>query len=378
MGPLEGVRILELASVGPGPFAAMVLADLGADVVRVDRPEPVGRPAAGSRWDLLNRGRRSVAVDLKRAEGVEVVLRLVERSDALLEGFRPGVAERLGVGPEQCTTRKPDVVYVRVSGWGQTGPYSRMAGHDIDYVAMSGVLGLLGRPQGLPTPPLNLLADFGGGGMLAALGVCAALIEARRSGRGQVVDASMVDGVALLSTFVHAMRAGPGWGPRGTNILDSAAPFYEVYECADGKCVAVGAVEPQFYARLLALLGIDSADLPDQLDRDGWPATKELFARVFRSRTRDEWGAVFDGTDACVVPVVELEELDEHPQHRARRTFIDVEGVRQPAPAPRFSRTPGRVTRPPPWPGEHSDAVMREAGFSVNEIDVLRARGTIR
>lgn len=370
--------MLELASVGPGPFAAMVLADLGADVLRVDRVDPVERADASTRWDLLNRGRRSVAVDLKRAEGVEVVLRLVERSDVLLEGFRPGVAERLGVGPAVCAARNPRLVYARVTGWGQSGPYSSMAGHDIDYAAVSGVLGLLGRPEGLPTPPLNLLADFGGGGMLAALGVCAALLEAARSGRGQVVDAAMVDGVALLSTFVHAMHSGPGWGARGTNILDSAAPFYEVYECSDGRCVAVGAVEPEFYALLLERLGIDPGELPDQLDPAGWSSTKARFSQVFGSRTRDEWCAVFDATDACVAPVLGLDELDDDPQHRARSTFIEIEGVRQPAPAPRFSRTPGRVTRPPPLPGEHTDGVLREAGFSSDELAALRTCGAIR
>ena len=356
-GPLDGVRVVELASLAPGPFAAAMLADMGADVVRVDRP---GGDADAARRDLMGRGKRSVTADLKTAQGVDVVLRLVERADVLIEGFRPGVTERLGVGPDVCLARNPGLVYGRMTGYGQQGPRARDAGHDIDYIALAGVLGMIGRAGQPPTPPLNIIGDFGGGGMLLAFGLVCALLEARRSGRGQVVDAAMVDGASLFLLPFYAGRDGRGWGQRGSNLLDSGAPFYDAYETADGGWVAVGAIEPQFYAALLAGLGIDPASLPPQHDRAGWPAVRDRFGAVFRSRTRAEWCAVFEGTDACVVPVLDLVEVDADPHARARSAHVEVGGVTQPAPAPRFDRTPGAVRRPPPAPGEHTDEVLAE------------------
>jgi alpha-methylacyl-CoA racemase len=335
MGPLAGVRVVELAGIGPGPFCAMLLADLGADVLRVDRPA-ASRPG----WPtVLARGRRSVAVDLKHPDGAGVVLDLVAAADALVEGFRPGVAERLGIGPDACLARNPRLVYGRVTGWGQQGPWRLAAGHDIDYVALAGALHPIGQAGGPPVPPLNLLGDFGGGGMLLALGVVAALLEAGRSGTGQVVDAAMVDGAALLTTQFHELLAAGLWREeRGANLLDGGAPFYGVYETADGRHLAVGALEPQFWAELLRRLGLDAGDLPAQLDRDGWPLLRARLAALFRTRTRDEWSELLAGTDACVTPVLGLAEAPAHPHNRARGTFVDVGGVVQPAPAPRFSR----------------------------------------
>ena len=374
MGPLAGIRVVELAGIGPGPFAAMLLADLGAEVLRVDRPTSA-RPA----WPtVLARGRRSVVVDLKHPDGAGLVLDLVASAAALVEGFRPGVAERLGIGPDACLARNPRLVYGRVTGWGQEGPWRLAAGHDIDYVAVAGALHPIGQAGGPPVPPLNLVGDFGGGGMLLALGVVAALLEAGRSGRGQVVDAAMVDGAALLTAQFHELLAAGLWREeRGANLLDGGAPFYGVYETADGRHLAVGALEPQFFAELLRRLGLDAGDLPDQLDRDGWPVLRERLAGLFRTRTRDQWCELLAGTDACVAPVLGLGEAPAHPHNRARGTFVDVGGVTQPAPAPRFSRTPPGPPSPPAPPGAHTDQALADWGVDPGELARLRAAGAI-
>jgi alpha-methylacyl-CoA racemase len=373
MGPLQGVRIVELASIGPGPFCAMLLADLGAQVLAVDRPGPQ-RPG----WPVLfARGRRRVAVDLKHPEGPGVVLDLVAGADALVEGFRPGVAERLGIGPEACLHRNPRLVYGRVTGWGQEGPLARSAGHDIDYIALAGALHPVGPAGGPPVPPLNLLGDFGGGGMLLALGVVAALLEAGRSGKGQVVDAAMVDGAALLTTQLHELLAAGRWTDRrGANLLDGAAPFYAVYETADGRHLAVGALEPRFWAELLERVGLAAGDLPAQLDRDGWPVARERLAAMFRTRTRDEWCALLEGTDACVAPVLSLLEAPAHPHNRARATFVEVAGTVQPAPAPRFSRTPCPTPAPPSADGDPA-AALTAWGLAPGTAARLLATGAI-
>ena len=375
VGPLAGVSVVELAGIGPAPFAAMVLADLGADVVRVDRP---GVPNAVARMDVLNRGRRSVAVDLKSPAGAEVVLRAAARADALIEGFRPGVAERLGVGPDACLARNPQLVYGRMTGWGQDGPYAHEAGHDITYAAVAGALAHIGRAGQPPTPPLNLVADFGGGGMLLALGVVSGVLAARTSGRGQVVDAAMVDGVALLmAPFFMALRSGYFSNERGTNLLDSGAPFYDCYACSDGNWVAVGALEAQFFAALVAGLGIDPAEVGEQHDRSRWPSMRNRFADAFAARSRDEWVAHFAGRDACVAPVLTTEETLADPHLSARGTVVDVEGVLQPAPAPRFGATPAELDQPPPAPGEHTDEVLADLGYSVDEVASLREAGAV-
>ena len=376
-GPLHGVRVVEIASLAPGPFAGCLLADMGADVVRVDRREAVGIDTGQL---LLGRGRRSVAADLKHPDGVDVVLRLVERADLLIEGFRPGVMERLGLGPDVCLGRNPALVYGRMTGFGQEGPLARAAGHDINYIALAGALGMIGRRDQPPTPPLNLIGDFGGGGMLLAFGLLCGLLEARATGRGQVVDAAMVDGSALLMlAFFGGRRAGAaGWSERGTNMLDSGAPFYDAYETADGRWVSVGAIEPQFYEQLVRGLGLDPSQLPPQMDKGGWEGTKARFAEIFRQRTRDEWCEVFEGTDACFAPVLDLDEVDGHPHNAARSAFVEVDGVVQPAPAPRLSATPGEVGRPPPAAGQDTDEVLAEwTGLDRAEIDRLRHEGAV-
>jgi alpha-methylacyl-CoA racemase len=378
-GPLTGFRVLELAGIGPAPYACMLLADAGADVMRVERSS--GRPADradGGHWDLLNRSRPSAAVDLKRPEGVSLVLDLVERADALVEGWRPGVAERLGVGPEACWERNPRLVYGRMTGWGQEGPLASQAGHDIDYIALSGALWSVGRAEDRPVPPLNLVGDFGGGGMLLAFGLVAALLEAQRSGRGQVVDAAMVDGAASLMTMTFAFHRLGWWlEQRGVNILDTGSHFYEVYETKDGKWFAVGAIEPQFYAELLSVLGLEGADLPAQHDRSQWPAMKERFAAIFKTATRDEWTERFAGTDACGAPVLSPWEAHLHPHNAARGTFVEVDGVLQPGPVPRFSRTPARIRRPPPFPGQDTDEALAAWGVEPERIAALRAEGAV-
>jgi alpha-methylacyl-CoA racemase len=374
MGPLHGVRVLELVGIGPGPFCAMLLADMGAEVLAVERP---AAEASGAPF-LFGRGRRRVAVDLKHPRGPEVVLDLAAGADALIEGFRPGVAERLGIGPDAFLARNPRLVYGRVTGWGQDGPLARAAGHDIDYIALAGALHPVGPAGGPPVPPVNLLGDFGGGGMLLALGVVAALLEAGRSGRGQVVDAAMVDGAALLTTQLHELLAAGLWSDRrGANLLDGGAPFYGVYETADGLHLAVGALEPRFYAELLARVGLDGEGLPAQLDRDGWPVLRERLAAVFRTRTRDEWCQLLEGTDACVAPVLSLAEAPAHPHNRARGTFVDVGGVTQPAPAPRFSRTPCPLPEPMQAPGGDPAAALAAWGLSPGDAARLRATGAL-
>jgi alpha-methylacyl-CoA racemase len=359
-GPLAGLRVVELGGIGPGPHAAMVLADLGADVVRVERPVGGLQVGAADR-DLVLRNRRSVAADVKTPEGLADVLALVERADVLLEVFRPGVAERLGLGPEECLRRRPELVYARMTGWGQDGPWAPHAGHDLNYLGLTGTLHALGRAGGPPAFPTNLVADYGGGSMLVLVGILAALHERARSGRGQVVDAAMVDGVSLLSQPLWSLRAQGWWSDeRGTNLLDGGAPFYDVYGCADGRYVAVGALEPQFYAALLDGLGLAGAGLPDQADRGGWPRLRQVFTEVFARRTRDDWTAVFEGTDACVTPVLEPAEAPHHPHLAARGTLVDVDGVVQAAPAPRFSRTPADPPSPPGARGADARVVLDE------------------
>jgi alpha-methylacyl-CoA racemase len=378
-GPLESVRVIEIAGIGPGPFAAMMLADMGADVVRIDRAEKVsGGDPAHPPIDLLGRGRRSVGVDLKHPEGAEVVLRLVEQADVLIEGFRPGVMERLGIGPDECMARNPRLVYGRMTGWGQDGPYADASGHDINYIALAGALDPIGRAGERPVPPLNLIGDFGGGGMLMAYGVACALLERDRSGQGQVIDAAMVDGSAVLTTFIHSLRAIGIWqDERGTNLLDTGAHFYDVYETADHRYVSVGSIEPQFYAELLRLSGLEGEELPAQMDRAQWPALKERVAAVFRTKTRDEWCALMEGTDVCFAPVLSMAEAPGHPHNRQRETFVEVAGIPQPAPAPRFGRTPGAVGRPPPHFGQHTDAILAEWGFTADEREKLRQAGAV-
>ncbi len=379
-GPLEGVRIVELAGLGPAPFAGMMLADAGADIVRIDRYEKASYPPLSEpHVDLMNRGRRSVAVDLKNPAGVELILRLVEQSDGLMEGFRPGVAERLGLGPTVCLDRNPKLVFGRMTGWGQSGPMALRAGHDIDYIAIAGALDPIGRAGDRPVPPLNLVGDFGGGGMLLAFGMLAAIIHAQRTGRGQVVDAAMVDGAAALMAMTYTLRAAGMWnGPRGTNLLDTGAPFYEVYETSDGGFMGVGAIEPQFYAELIRLLGLEGEELPSQMDRQAWPQMKERFAAIFAARTRAQWEKVFEESDACVAPVLSMDEASLHPHNRWRETFTEVSGVVQPAPAPRFEATPGSIRRPPPNPGQHADEALTDWGLSGAEIADLRTRAAIR
>jgi alpha-methylacyl-CoA racemase len=380
MGPLSGVKIIEIAGIGPGPFAAMMLADMGADVIRVDRTQnAMGGDPASPPADILNRGRRSIALDLKHPDGIETLLSLVERADALVEGFRPGVAERLGFGPDACLERNPRLVFGRMTGWGQDGPYAQMAGHDINYIALAGALDPIGRAGQAPLPPLNLVGDFGGGGMLLAFGVACALVESGRSGQGQVVDAAMVDGAAVLMTMFHAFRAMGVWADeRGTNLLDTGAYFYEVYETKDGGYVSVGSLEPQFYATLLDKLDLaDDPSMPRQHDKAQWPALKERFAAIFRTKTRDQWAEIFDGTDACVAPVLSLAEAPEHPHNVHRGTFVERHGVVQPAPAPRFSRTAPEIQRPPSFPGQHTGEVLAEWGLDPDRIAELRDAGAI-
>jgi alpha-methylacyl-CoA racemase len=381
-GPLTGVKVIELAGIGPCPFAAMVLADLGADVLRVERSSAVAEEApSGIAWDVLQRGKRSVGVDLKTEAGVELVLDLVEAADVLVEGFRPGVTERLGLGPDACLARNPRLVYGRMTGWGQEGPLSHHAGHDIDYIAIAGVLGSLGRSGDRPVPPCNLVGDFGGGGMLLALGVCAALLDAGRSGQGQVVDAAMVDGAALLFSMMWSFRSLGVWRDElGTNLLDTGAPYYEVYECADGKHVAVGALEPQFYAALCRVMGLTAEELPGQMAREHWPELKERYAAVFRSKTRDEWVelAAVENGDACLAPVLSMAEAAVHAHNVERGTFTDVDGVVQPAPAPRFSRTPASIASPPARAGEGGRSALAEWGLGPETVEQLLQDGVIR
>ena len=379
MGALDGVRVIELAGIGPGPFCGMMLADQGAEVIQVDRAAAVrGGDPARPPGNVNGRGRRSIGVDLKSPEGVETVLRLVEGAGMVFEGFRPGVAERLGVGPDDCLARNPAIVYGRMTGWGQDGPYSSMAGHDINYIALAGVLAHIGRSDSGPVPPMNLVGAFGGGGMYLAYGMVCALRAARSSGKGQVVDAAMVDGAASLMSFIHGMLASGFHSPeRGTNLLDTGAHFYDVYECADGGWISLGSIEPQFYAELLDKLGLDAERFGKQNDRDLWPELSEEIAAVVRMKTRDEWDAILEGSDVCYAPVLTVDEAIRHPHNVARGTFIDVGGITQPGPAPRLSRTPGEVRRPPAHAGQHTDEVLSEAGFDDDEVAALRASGAV-
>ncbi|KLL11170.1 MULTISPECIES: CaiB/BaiF CoA-transferase family protein [Protofrankia] len=371
-GPLRGLRVVELAGIGPGPFAAMLLADLGADVIRVDRPgeaNDIVPPAV----DVLRRGRRSVAIDLRSPDGVRAVLDLAERADVLIEGYRPGVAERLGVGPRDCWARNPRLVYGRMTGWGQDGPLAPTAGHDIGYIAITGALHALGRQGEEPAVPVNFLGDFGGGSLYLVVGVLAAVFEAARSGRGQVVDAAIVDGAASLTAMVYGLLAAGQWrDERGVNLLDTGRPWYDVYRTADDNWVAVGPLEPKFYAQFMTLLGL-APDEAERADPAAWPALRERIAAAFAQRTRDEWAKVFEGTDACVAPVLNLTEAAGHPHLAARGTFIEVDGVRQPAPAPRFSRTPPAVPGPPARPGAHTRQALTDWG--VRDVDALLASG---
>lgn len=378
MGPLSGLRIVELAGRGPGPFAGMMLSDLGAEVVRVDRPGGDRHvQAPNPRLELVVRGRRSVLVDLKHPAGAEVVLRLADRADALFEGFRPGVVERLGIGPDVCLARNPRLVYGRATGWGQDGPLAPTAGHDINYIALAGALEPIGRAGGPPVIPLNLLGD-NAGGMMLAFGLVCALLEARSTGRGQVVDAAMVDAASLLMTQFHGRRRNGTWhDERGTNYLDSGAPFYDVYQTSDGKYVSIGAIEPKFHRQLFRRIGLDPAGLADPITSADWPALRTRLTALFRTRTREEWTALLAGTDSCFAPVLGLAEVAQHPHHVARSAFVEVAGVPQPAPAPRFSRTPGAVAGPPPAPGDDSTEVLGDWGFSAAEIAKLTASGAV-
>ena len=385
MGPLAGIRVVELPNIGPVQFAGMLLSDLGAEVLRVDRASDVasGRSVAGgtaSAFSVIDRGRRSVGVDLKNPGGAEVVLRLCERADVLLEGFRPGVAERLGVGPDDCRARNDGLVYARMTGWGQSGPLAGDVGHDVNYLSVAGVLWHLGPEGHAPVPPINLLADFGGGGSLVVMGILAALVERGRSGVGQVVDAAMIDGSAQLMSIFWGIDAMGGWGPRGTNLLDGGAHFYNVYETADGGYVSLAAYEPKFYANFLHLvgpLGFGDLDAAQQMDMSTWPALKDRLAALFRTKTRDEWVAFFAGTEVCFAPVLAMSEARAHPHNVAREMFVDVGGAPHPAPAPRFSRTATAVRGAPVKPGTDTDTALADWGFAGSEVAALKADGAI-
>ncbi|MHB2022202.1 MAG: CaiB/BaiF CoA transferase family protein [Mycobacteriales bacterium] len=379
-----GLKVVELVGMGPAPYAAMLLADLGADVVRVDRVEPARARADQTRHDpaaeIVNRGRRSAAVDLKKASGLALVLDLIGEADVLLEPYRPGVAEKLGIGPEPCFARRPQLVYARMTGWGQTGPLAGHAGHDINFVALAGALAHIGRAGQPPVPPLNLVGDMGGGGMFLAFGVVCAVLEARVSGQGQVVDVAMLDGVASMMTMVYGYQAQGHYSmARGHNAIDSGAPFYEVYECADGKYVSIGPIEFRFYANLLKAIGLSVEDLPPRRDREQWPAAKDRLAEEFRRRSRDEWCRLLEGEpDICFAPVLDLLEAPRHHHHVSRGTFVTEEGVLQPAPAPRFSRTPGAIQRPPARPGEHTAEVLSDwLRLDRSTIATLAAAGVV-
>lgn len=372
-GPLTGLRVVEFAGKGPGPFAGMLLSDMGAQVTRVERVTDAGKPSR----DLVVRGRRSLAVDLKAADGVKVVSRMIERADALIEGFRPGVMERLGLGPERCLSANEGLIYGRMTGWGQDGPMAMKAGHDINYIALSGALGLIGRAGQPPTPPLNLVGDLGGGGCLLAFGVVCGLLARANGGRGQVIDASMVEGSALLLTMLFGPPWSDSWGERGTNMIDSGAPFYDSYPTADGKWLAVGAIEPEFYENFVHGLGIDPHEFHPQMDKSAWPRRKRLVEARIRERVLDDWLEAFADLDACVSPVLELHEVAKHPHNVVRRTLFECEGEAQPAPAPRFSATPPGEPSAPPVVGAHTSEEMKRIGFSDEEIEQLLSRGVV-
>ncbi len=377
MGPLTGIKVLEFEAIGPGPFCGMMLSDMGADVLLVERPQDPGLGVPRARWtDVMSRGRRSITLDLKSAQGVEAALQLADKADALIEGFRPGVMERIGLGPDLLLARNPRLVYGRMTGWGQDGPLAPRAGHDINYIALTGVLHAIGRAGGAPVPPLNLVGDFGGGGMLLAFGIACGLVEAKHSGKGQVVDAAMVDGASTLAAMFSGMLAAKRWTEvRGENILDTGAPWYNTYETRDGKYVAIGSIEPKFYAELLERLGLAGESLPAQNDRAGWPVLQQKFAATFKSKTRDEWVAAFEGSDACFAPVLTFTEARENEHNVARGTFVESGGISQPGPAPRFSRTPGAIRGATPERGQHGRAALADWGFSAQQIDGLAKLG---
>jgi len=381
-GPLRGLTIIEMAGLGPAPFCAMMLADMGAEVIRIDQKRKAGAPASAffshPRYDVLARGRRSLALDLKKPAGTRVALSLIAKADALLEGFRPGVMERLGLSPETCLQSNPKLVYGRMTGWGQHGPLAAAAGHDINYVALTGALSAIGRPGTPPAVPLNLVGDFGGGAMMMAFGLLCGILEAQRSGRGQVIDAAMTDGAALLAAAMYGFKADGQWSnERSSNMLDGGAPYYDTYTCADGKHIAIGAIEPQFYALLRERLGLNDPAFDHQNDRSRWPELKRRLAEVFATRTRDQWCELLEGSDACFAPVLDWDEAPRHPHNRERAVFTTVDGVLQPAPAPRFSRTPGTVKTPPVAPGEHSVAILKDCGMSDSEIEALQRDAVI-
>jgi alpha-methylacyl-CoA racemase len=379
-GPLTGYRILEIAGIGPGPFAAMLLADMGAEVIRVDRAQSVRGPAPDKpAGDLMLRGRRNIALDLKNPDGVETLLQLVEKADAIIEGFRPGVMERLGVGPDVCLARNPRLVFGRMTGWGQEGMYAQAAGHDINYLALAGSLAHFARRGEAPVPPLNMVGDFGGGGMFLAYGVVCALLEAQKSGRGQVVDTAMVDGAAVLMTMFWSFKSMGIFNENapGTNLLDTGAHFYDVFECKDGRYVSLGSIEPQFYAELMELTGLkDDPDFARQMDQSMWPGLKERLREVFRGKTRDEWCAIMEATDVCFAPVLTMSEAAAHPHNVERRTFVEANGHMQPGPAPRFSRTVPQIGRPSAHPGQHTEEVLREWG--VPDVEARLAGGAAK
>ena len=376
MGPLSGVRIIELAGIGPGPFCGMMLSDMGAEVIRIDRP---AKSSVRRTIDVLARGRKSIAVDLKTKAGVETVLRLCESADALFEGFRPGVTERLGLGPELCMARNPKLVYGRMTGWGQEGPMAQAAGHDINYISLAGALHAIGNKGGKPVPPLNLVGDFGGGGMLLAFGLVCGILEARGSGTGQVIDSAMVDGAASLMAMFFSMQAvGAMNHERASNMLDGGAHFYDTYETSDGKYISLGSIEPQFYALLLEKAGLDVDVFGSQMDKSRWADYKSELTVVFKTKTRDEWCGIMEGTDICFAPVLSLDEVAHHPHNSHRDTFVELEGVTQPAPSPRFDRTVPELTHAARKPGEDSREVLSAAGFSDMEIESLIENGAVR
>jgi alpha-methylacyl-CoA racemase len=376
MGPLQGVKVLEIGGIGPGPFCGMLLSDMGADVVRVERKQQFKR--IRPQHDVLTRNRRSIVIDLKSETGIETVLRMVEQVDALQEGFRPGVMEQLGLGPDICLERNPRLVYGRMTGWGQDGPLSQAAGHDINYIALSGVLHAIGRPDARPVVPLNLIGDFGGGGMLLAFGMVCALLEARKSEKGQVVDAAIVDGAATMMAMNCGLKASGLWSDRrGRNLLDGGAHFYDTYETKDRKYIAVGSIEPAFYNLLRQKAELTDPAFDDQMDQRNWPEMKNRLKEIFKRKTRDQWCALLEGTDACFAPVLSLDEAAEHPHNLHRKAFSRIEGLLQPAPAPRFSRTRPEIKNRPPFPGEHTDSVLAEFGFAAEEINEMITDGVV-
>ncbi len=380
-GPLTGLKVIELAGIGPAPMAAMMLSDMGAEVIRVDRltASGLGIPMP-KKFNFLGRGRKSIALDLKNPDGIDALLDLIDKADIVIEGFRPGVMERLGMGPDVCLERNPKLVFGRVTGWGQEGPLSKSAGHDLNYIALSGALHAIGRSNDEPpTPPLNLVGDFGGGTMFIVVGILAALHEVKNSGKGQVVDAGMVDGALSLMTSIYGMHAGGNQSDeRASNILDSGAHFYNTYETRDGKYVSIGSIETKFYAMLLEKLGLDPDSLPPQMERESWPAMKEKFKEIFLTKTRDEWCALMENTDICFAPVLSLAEAPDYAHNKERGSFVDVEGVMHPAPAPRFSATPSSIKSPTPPTGVHTDEVLADWGISADKVAALKASGAIK